>query len=209
MAEGAARAPVKIVVVGDPEVGKTSVIKRLVQERFTPKYKASTGVDFYLHEVLVNDELVRLQLWDVAGKENRRGTIAKAYYNDAFGAMVIYDVTRPSTFDTVAAWKKEIDDKVSLPNGHRLPVILVGNKYDLETAHGDGHHLDKYCEEHKFVTWYDVSAKTGYNVDDAVKSLAGAILQEDDIFDQAHRKAIAYRPANVFEPADSSLCSPS
>ncbi|KAJ8612937.1 hypothetical protein CTAYLR_006192 [Chrysophaeum taylorii] len=147
------RAPIKVVVVGDPETGKTSLIKQLVHGKFHPKYKGSTGVEFYLDEIHVREEVVRLQLWDIAGRDNRIGAIAKAYYKDAFGAMVVYDITRPSSFDTVADWKREIDAKVKLPNGQPLPVLLVGNKHDLETAQADGHQLDKFCQDHGFVTW--------------------------------------------------------
>lgn len=202
--------PVKVLVLGDPETGKTSLIKRLVHDRFHAKYKASTGVQFFLHEVNVNDQIVRLQLWDMAGHENRVGKIAKAYYQDAFGAIVVYDVTRPTTFDTVADWKKEIDDNVKLPNGDPLPVILVGNKFDLETARADELELDKYCAERGFVQWFDVSAKTGYRVDETVRCLAQSVLEKDDIFVTAHHKAIGFRPNKLFEPQDSSLlCSPS
>lgn len=195
----------KILVVGDPETGKTSYIKRLVQDTFNSKYKGSKGVDFYLREVFVDGETVRLQLWDVANVENTIGNISKSYYRDAFGAMIIYDVTRPSTFDTVVDWKKEIDSKVGkLPNGEPLPVLLVGNKHDLETAQADGHQLDKFCNDYGFTSWFDVSAKSGYNVVDAASYLAQRVLEEDDIFDQAHREAVEYRRNQAFEPKSTS-----
>jgi len=126
--------PLKVLVLGDGSVGKTAYIRKLVRDEFTPRYKASAGVDFALKELEVDGRPVRVQVWDVAGAHATRGGIADVYYKDAFGALLLYDVTRPTTFDTVLDWKKEIDACVEPPDGSAPPVVLLGTKCDIETA---------------------------------------------------------------------------
>mmetsp|Transcript_16626 Transcript_16626/g.56822 ORF Transcript_16626/g.56822 Transcript_16626/m.56822 type:complete len:121 (-) Transcript_16626:49-411(-) len=118
--------------------------------------------------------------------------------------MLVYDVTRPSTFDTVLKWKADLDAKVTLPNGEPLPVILLGNKYDIETAAADTGELDKFCAKHGFIAWYDVSAKTGFNIEEAARCLVEKIMTHEGIFETKLQKSVAFRPGKAFEPEPNS-----
>ena len=178
---------IKILVLGDPATGKSSVIKRYVQDIFSTHHKSTVGVDFALKQLSVDGQVVRLQLWDIAGQD-RFGSIARVYYKDAFGAFLVYDVSRPETFKTVEKWKREIDSKVILPNGLPLPVVLLANKRDIEGVEIDTEFLDQFCDKHGFLTWFDTSAKLDHNIDAAARHLVENILRHDDIFAEKRRE---------------------
>ncbi|CAO3698151.1 unnamed protein product [Rhizopus microsporus] len=148
------------------------------------------GVDFALKVIQwTPDIIVRLQLWDIAGQE-RFGNMTRVYYKEALGAIVVYDITRPQTFEGVTRWKKDIDAKVALPDawgGGQIPVILLANKTDLiQEGHGqpvNPAELDSFCREHGFIQWFETSAKDNSNIEEATRCLVSAIvkLEEENV----------------------------
>ncbi|KAI8374865.1 P-loop containing nucleoside triphosphate hydrolase protein [Blakeslea trispora] len=177
----------KILVVGDLGTGKTSIIRRYVHNIFSTNYKSTIGVDFALKVIQwENDLIVRLQLWDIAGQE-RFGNMTRVYYKEALGAIVVYDMTRPQTFEGVTKWKNDIDSKVTLPDawgGGQIPVILLANKMDL-VKEGHGQHvntseLDQFCQDHGFLQWFETSAKDNSNIEEAARHLISAILKLEE-----------------------------
>ncbi|KAG2237114.1 hypothetical protein INT48_004616 [Thamnidium elegans] len=178
---------ISYVVVGDLGTGKTSIIRRYVHNIFSSNYKSTIGVDFALKVIQWGPDLiVRLQLWDIAGQE-RFGNMTRVYYKEALGAIVVYDITRPQTFEGVTKWKKDIDTKVALPDawgGGQIPVILLANKTDL-IGEGHGQHvnpteLDQFCNENGFLTWFETSAKDNSNIEEATRHLISAILKLEE-----------------------------
>lgn len=168
----------KVLVIGDLGVGKTSIIKRYVHQIFSQHYRATIGVDFAL-KVLNWDQktVVRLQLWDIAGQE-RYGNMTRVYYREAVGALVVFDMTRVSTFQAVLKWKGDLDAKVALCNGRPVPAVLLANKCDQQ-RHGlcsKLPKLDVFSREHGFVGWYETSAKDNTNIDAAMVCLVESIM---------------------------------
>lgn len=172
----------KVLVIGDLGVGKTSIIKRYVHQVFSQHYRATIGVDFAL-KVLSWDEktVVRLQLWDIAGQE-RYGNMTRVYYREAVGALVVFDMTRLSTFQAILKWKEDLDTKVALSNGRPVPAVLLANKCD-QRSQGLCPKLPKlenFSRQYGFVGWYETSAKDNTNIDAAITCLVKSIVTVED-----------------------------
>jgi len=169
----------KILVVGDIGAGKTSIIQRYVNNIFSTQYKSTIGVDFALKVIQINQStIVRLQLWDIAGQE-RFGNMTRVYYRSAVGAFVVFDVITRANMEAVQKWKKDIDAKVTLPDGSPIPVILLANKCDLlrEGAGPDISDMDKYCVEQGFVGWEKTSAKENMHIEKGMRMLIDTVLE--------------------------------
>ncbi|XP_026185833.1 ras-related protein Rab-38 isoform X1 [Mastacembelus armatus] len=172
----------KVLVIGDLGVGKTSIIKRYVHQVFSQHYRATIGVDFAL-KVLNWDHktVVRLQLWDIAGQE-RYGNMTRVYYREAVGALVVFDMTRLSTFQAILKWKGDLDSKVALSNGKPVPAVLLANKCD-QRRHGLCPKLPKlenFSKEYGFVGWYETSAKDNTNINAAITCLVNNIMSAEE-----------------------------
>uniref|UniRef100_A0A3Q1IF94 Ras-related protein Rab n=1 Tax=Anabas testudineus TaxID=64144 RepID=A0A3Q1IF94_ANATE len=172
----------KVLVIGDLGVGKTSIIKRYVHQVFSQHYRATIGVDFAL-KVLHWDHktVVRLQLWDIAGQE-RYGNMTRVYYREAVGALVVFDMTRLSTFQAILKWKGDLDSKVALSNGRPVPAVLLANKCDQRrnSLCPKLPKLENFSKEYGFVGWYETSAKDNTNIDAAITCLVKNIMSVEE-----------------------------
>ncbi|KAI4878751.1 hypothetical protein NFI96_028758, partial [Prochilodus magdalenae] len=172
----------KVLVIGDLGVGKTSIIKRYVHQIFSQHYRATIGVDFALKVLNWDSQtVIRLQLWDIAGQE-RYGNMTRVYYREAVGALIVFDVTRASTFDAVLKWKDDLDSKVTLSNGKPVPAVLLANKSDQlrEGVCSQVPKLDAFCKDNGFVGWFETSAKENTNIDAAARCLVQHILVHEE-----------------------------
>ncbi|KAH0473106.1 MAG: hypothetical protein KVP17_003161 [Porospora cf. gigantea B] len=117
----------KVVLIGDSGVGKSNLLSRFTRDEFNKDTKSTIGVEFATKSVPIDDKVVKAQIWDTAGQERYRA-LTSAYYRGAVGAVIIYDITRESSFNNVVRWLKELRDYAD-PN---IVILLVGNKVDLE-----------------------------------------------------------------------------
>lgn len=168
----------KVLVIGELGTGKTSFIKRYVHHFFSSHYRATIGVDFALKVMNWPNSIVRIQLWDIAGQE-RFGHMTRVYYKEAAGAFIVFDVSRPQTFEAVLKWKSDLDSKVCLPDGSPIPCLLLANKCDESKAGslGEETFLDQFCRDNKFIGWYYTSPKENINVEESANFLVRKIIQ--------------------------------
>ncbi|XP_075945942.1 ras-related protein Rab-19 isoform X2 [Anarhichas minor] len=117
----------KIILVGDSDVGKTCVVQSFKSGIFIAKQQNTIGVDFTVRTLDIDGKKVKMQVWDTAGQERFR-TITQSYYRSAHGALVAYDITRRSTFESVSQWIREVEQF----GASSVVLILIGNKSDLQ-----------------------------------------------------------------------------
>ena len=171
----------KVLVVGEGGVGKTCVIRRYVHNIFQMSTKPTIGVDFALKMIHWDGKKhITLQVWDIAGQE-RYGQMTRVYYQAAVGALVVFDIKKPETFAAVAKWKQDIDNKVYMPNGGPIPVVLLANKCDLGPLSDfkSKEEMDKFCEENGFIAWFETSAQSDIGIKPAFQKLVENIVAND------------------------------
>lgn len=158
----------KAVVVGDAAVGKTSLLVRYVKGIFNPTYILTIGVSFFVKDIMVGENILRVQLWDTGGQE-RFGPIRQLYYRGTKGLLLMYDRSNPASFDRLDYWLREIERGCG-----QIPIILVGNKADLPAVI-TAEQGQKYAVEHGF-GFIETSAKEDVNTDVAFTNLAHHII---------------------------------
>ena len=150
----------KIIIVGDSGVGKSSLLKRAVQNKFDGNYQATIGFEFLLMHFKVNDLKIKLQIWDTCGQEMYRSLIQGFYRNTSL-ALVVYDVSRKETYDALDIWLKDIRDHTE----QDIPIFVAGNKCDLQRA-VQAEEAKVYSVSSRTKYFTECSAKTGQNVKD-------------------------------------------
>lgn len=193
----------KILIVGDGNVGKSSFVHRYVNGQFNSMYKMTVGVDFSVKLLHWSDkEKVRLQLWDIAGQE-RFISMTRIYYKGALGCVVMFDVTRSSSFLSCLHWKRDLDNKAMLPNGDSIPCILLANKCDLSQRAVSADSIDKFSKANGFIAWMETSVKENKNIGEAMRRLVEEILSVQSSLDP-----LQPRPGDSVNPQlDSELDS--
>ena len=169
----------KILILGSPAVGKTSLLNRFVKEEFKVDYRTTIGAKFLTKEIVVSGEkgeenAVLLSLWDVGGQSTFID-LRTTFYRGANGALIVFDLIRGKTFEEVDTWHKEMCSTLKT----KLPFVLIGNKSDLIKKEGRKVNIKdpkKFAKDRKSV-YIETSAKTGMNVERAFKELTRIIAE--------------------------------
>ncbi len=175
----------KIIEIGDSTVGKTAIKVRLTDDYFKKDLKTTLGVDFgsktlkceYISEDILftgtHRFTAKMNLWDAAGQAHYE-QIRGMYYRGAKGALLVYDVTNPVSFQNLDKWINELEENVGID----LPILIVGNKIDLERRVPQKD-AEEYAKEKNFL-YFETSAKTGAGIVDAFKNLAVEIYKKEE-----------------------------
>ncbi|OAX35965.1 ras-domain-containing protein [Rhizopogon vinicolor AM-OR11-026] len=170
---------VKLLLIGNASVGKSSLLLRFSDEQWLPEDEATAtiGVDFRVHKMEVNGRKVKLSIWDTAGQERFR-TITSSYYRGAQGIILVYDVANRETFEALPKWFSEIDTYVSTT----VPKIIVGNKVDKENSRQVPTTEGSAFASRQNALFVEASAKTAIGVREVFEELVGRILETPELW---------------------------
>jgi len=156
----------KIILIGDTNTGKTSFVKRFVDETYDESTPATIASDFMTKKILVDGRTIKLQIWDVAGLEKLRSVIP-AYYRGARGIILLYDISNKDSFLNLDRWLEQIETHAAA----NAKVIIIGHKSDLESSRAITKDLGQNWAEKNGYLFSEASAKSNNNVKDAFYTL--------------------------------------
>ena len=166
----------KLLLIGESNVGKTSIIVRYVDNDFQPTGISTLGVDVKCKYVLLNKTKIRLDIWDTAGQERFRG-LAKNYFRGGNGFILVYDITNKKSFGKLKGWINDAKEKIDKD----YKMIVVGNKKDCEKEREVEIDLLKEFAAKNEVSFLEVSAKTGEGIEQLFNTLVEELLELDNI----------------------------
>ncbi|MEJ2250412.1 MAG: GTP-binding protein [Candidatus Lokiarchaeota archaeon] len=213
----------KFIIIGDHEVGKTSLIRRFVDNAFLHDYRATIGLNIISHEFEAFNNRIGLMIWDI-GAQRYFKRYRKTYYNGTQAAFIVFDLTSRESFENITYWHNELRDFIE---NEDLPIIIIGNKKDLEdqrmVSFEEGKSLAKDLSElsdyykrselsnysdlsnisgsiKSKISYVETSALTGDNVEDAFKLLSyHFILRSKEIEEERLKNEIQKELNSIFD----------
>jgi small GTP-binding protein len=162
----------QLLVIGDSTVGKTSILQRYVDQKFQLSHLATVGIDYFTKDERINNKIIRVKIWDTAGQE-RYKSLTNAFFRNAQGIILVYDVTNPDTFDNLKYWIESIGTNLG-ETSSSIKRIIIGNKTDLtrEISRDDAEIFAK----NNGIDYFEASAKMNTGVNEAVQYLVQQVL---------------------------------
>ncbi|AOA64820.1 Vacuolar protein sorting-associated protein 21 [Komagataella phaffii CBS 7435] len=173
---------VKLVLLGEAAVGKSSLVLRFVSNDFQENKEPTIGAAFLTQRCTIGDKTIKYEIWDTAGQE-RFQSLAPMYYRNAQAALVVYDVTKPKSFIKARHWVNELHEQAS----KNIIIALCGNKYDIvesedndvstENEDDDSRKRKVSVQEGQTLAddegllFFETSAKTGFNVNEVFTTI--------------------------------------
>jgi small GTP-binding protein len=163
----------QLLIIGNSNVGKTSIITRFTNGTFSQNYLATVGVDNYTKIETIDNKNVQIKLWDTAGQEKFK-SLTKSFFRGAEGVILVYDITNLESFTDLKLWINSIKENLG-EEKESIPSIIVGNKIDLGEREISLEEANKFCKDNNY-EYFETSAKTGENIDKSFRALVKKIL---------------------------------
>ena len=172
---------VKLLLLGDSTVGKTSILVKYINDKFDEGAIATVGVDYMDKIINYKNLKIKLQIWDTSGEEKFRA-ITRNFYRNADGIFIVFDLTKKPTFDHVKIWISEAHD-----HNDTIKLVLIGNKLDLKNEIEVSNELASSYAKRNNLKYFETSAKEGTNINvafDTIVDLLFAGKTEKDIISE-------------------------
>ena len=169
----------KIVILGDSGVGKTTLLQQYLNGKVTGQSKPTIGADFSKKEILIDNTVVTLQIWDTAGQEKFQ-SLGYAFYRGADCCALTFDLTNQTSFENLDRWKRGFLENAGPNDPATFPFVCLGNKLDkpdqrqVPTVKGQ-----EWAKENNNMMFYETSALDGVNVENAFRDMARAALKRE------------------------------
>ena len=173
----------KIVFLGAASVGKTSILYRFCNGQFATDLKSTIGAGFFTHVIKVHGHEVILLLWDTAGEERFR-SVAPSLLRGANGMFLVYDLTTAETLESLDVYLQMFIDNVDVDTSNEMPVVVLGNKCDLEEQEVQLSDINSWCDKNRIKNHFVCSAKTGENVVEAMNKLVEIMMKPIENIDR-------------------------
>ena len=166
----------KLIIVGDSGVGKSCLIIKAIKNHFEELYAPTVGFEFLPFNMKIEDQIIKLQIWDTCGQEVYRSLI-NSFYRSSSLAILVYSIDNQMSFKHLEEWLNDLKEQTA-PD---IKIFLIGNKVDLEDKRQIPKEMgEKFCAEHNLSLFLETSAKTGFNAQNLFMK-AGILLYQDHI----------------------------
>ena len=162
----------KVLLLGNSDVGKSSLLLRYVDSVWNDAFVPTIGVDFKVKTLTINEKKVKMQIWDTAGQERFR-TVVSTYFRGAHGILLLYDVTNRDSFKNLESWLIEIEKNAK----EKVLKILIGNKCDLTDDREIQSDEGKAFALRNGMEFMETSAKMNTNVTEAFETLGKLMIE--------------------------------
>ena len=175
----------KIIIIGDPGVGKSCISVKAIKDKFIEGYETTVGFDFFTYCIKMNDQIIQLKIWDTCGQEVYRALIHNFFRNTSL-AILVYSIDNKESFKNLNFWLNDLKTQ-SNPD---IKIILIGNKKDLnekrEVTFEQG---EKFYKEKQFQLFAETSAKTGENIQQIFLESARILFNDFVDYNENSRKS--------------------
>ena len=205
----------KVLILGNSQVGKSSILNQFTEGSFSESMPPTLGIDYKISQITVGDETIKLQIWDTAGQEKFK-SITENFYKGAQGIILVFDLTDRDSFSNIRTWLKNVFEKA----GKNVVICLVGNKLDLldmYTRDKDKYHdeleksvrqeeVDQLLTEHSF-HYLKASAKKNVNIKEAFNFIAAELLKKnEDVVKEYRGKNLKAKDADKKDETKTGGC---
>ena len=162
---------IKLLVLGDLSVGKSSFIYRFIEDKFNADSMTTTGLDLKTKDLIIDDKKIRIEIWDTAGQEKFK-SITQNLILRVQGIIILFDITNKESFNNLNVWIKTIKEQC----GKNFPILIAGNKTDLEENRIVNTEEANIFTNNEKIDYIEISCKTGENIKETIDIICKKII---------------------------------